>query len=174
MSVNRSRLAAVAGLLAVCAPLLVSATSTQEVFSSTILMTHNVERASLGIGPLRWNPKLAQSAQGWADHLAATGNFAHAPEQPANPQGENLWAGTKGHYPLEEKVRAWIREKRFFKPGTFPDNSTTNNVEDVGHYTQLMWRDTHDVGCAQATGAREDVLVCRYSSAGNYLGEKAF
>ena len=50
----------------------------------------------------------------------------------------------------------------------------TGKVADVGHYTQLMWRDTHDVGCAVATGNREDVLVCRYSSAGNYVGERAF
>ncbi|MGJ3627423.1 CAP domain-containing protein [Sphingomonas sp. MMS24-JH45] len=78
--------------------------------------------------------------------------------------------------PLEPEamVDAWAREKRYYKPGVFPDNSTTGHVADVGHYTQLMWRATRRVGCAVARGVREDVLVCRYAEAGNYRGETAF
>ena len=49
----------------------------------------------------------------------------------------------------------------------FPDNSTTGKVEDVGHYTQVIWRATSEVGCAEATSADEDILVCRYTEAGN-------
>ena len=170
---SRSSKAAVY-LLSLSAPFLIGAAGTTAPFDSRILALHNRERAIMGVGPLHWNPALAVSAQGWADHLAATGSFQHAPEVPNDPQGENLWAGTKGYYPLEARVDAWIREKRFFKRGTFPQNSVTGNVEDVGHYTQLMWRDTQEVGCAQATSAREDILVCRYSNAGNYIGEEVF
>ena len=61
-----------------------------------------------------------------------------------------------------------------FHPGLFPNNSATGNVDDIGHYTQLMWRDTGEVGCALARGSAEDVLVCRYSDAGNYIGERPF
>lgn len=164
----------VACLFGACAPLLISATGIPPAFDATLLAVHNRERATMGVPPLHWNPALASSAQKWADHLAATGTFQHAPDLPGQPQGENLWAGTKGYYPLEARVEAWIREKRYFRPGTFPHNSVTGNVEDVGHYTQLMWRDTHEIGCAQASGAREDVLVCRYSNAGNYIGEEVF
>jgi uncharacterized protein YkwD len=128
----------------------------------------------MNIEPLSWDPALAASARLWAVHLAVTGRFEHAPEQPFAPQGENLWAGTKGYYSLEAMVGAWVREKRYFRPGTFPNNSTTGRVEDVGHYTQLIWRQTRQVGCAMATGGREDILVCRYNDAGNYLGEKPF
>ncbi len=53
-------------------------------------------------------------------------------------------------------------------------NSTTGRVEDVGHYTQLVWRATSQVGCAEATGTREDILVCRYAEAGNWRGERPF
>ncbi len=161
-------------LLMAAMPLLIGATGLTSMFDARILAAHNRERASADIAPLRWNPALAASAQAWADHLAATGLFAHAPDQPDSPQGENIWAGTRGYYALESRVDAWIREKRYFRQGTFPGNSTTGNVEDVGHYTQLMWRDTHDVGCAEATGAREDILVCRYSAPGNYIGQQVF
>jgi uncharacterized protein YkwD len=157
-----------------CAPLLVSANGLSSGFDTRILAAHNRERDSLNIAPLRWNESLAASAQLWANHLAATGSFEHAPERASDPQGENLWAGTKNAFALESRVGAWIREKKFFKQGIFPQNSTTGRIEDVGHYTQLIWRDTRDVGCATATGREEEVLVCRYSSAGNYVGEAVF
>ncbi|HJT43744.1 MAG TPA: CAP domain-containing protein [Rhizomicrobium sp.] len=150
------------------------AADTPPAFDQRILAVHNRERLGLGLDPLHWNPALAQSAQQWADYLAATGRFEHAPENSYAPQGENLWAGTKGYYALEARVDAWIREKKFFQPGSFPDNSITGRVEDVGHYTQVVWRATKEVGCAQAASASEDILVCRYAEAGNYRGEQPF
>ena len=153
------------------APLLAGASAGIE---ERLLARHNQERATRGLPPLAWDPALVVSARGWADHLAEQGAFYHAPERRTDPQGENLWAGTRGYYSPEAMVDAWAREKKWYKPGVFPDNSTTGRVADVGHYTQLMWRATHSVGCAVARGAREDVLVCRYSEAGNYRGEMAF
>lgn len=160
--------------VALCSPFLIGAADLSSAFEARVLATHNRERAGLEIAPLRWNASLAGSAQQWADHLASSGSFEHAPERDGEPQGENLWAGTKNAFPIEARVGAWIREKTHFKHGVFPNNSTTGKVEDVGHYTQLIWRDTRDVGCAQATSAREDILVCRYSSAGNYVGERVY
>lgn len=161
-------------VLTAAAGLLTSATSSQRSFESRLLVAHNAERAAVGVSPLRWNTHLQAAAQQWANHLAATRSFRHAPESDADPQGENLWAGTRGHYALEDMVEAWSREKRFYRHGTFPAISTTGRVEDVGHYTQLVWRDTSQVGCATASAGGEDILVCRYSNPGNYVGEKPF
>lgn len=161
-------------LILLCAPLVLGSTSLTVNFDQRILAAHNRERTAMGIPPLAWNSELEASARVWADHLAVTGAFEHAPERSGNPEGENLWAGTKGYYSAEAMVDGWIREKRFFKQGMFPNNSVTGKVSDIGHYTQLMWRETGEVGCARATGQREDVLVCRYSDAGNYEGEKPF
>lgn len=171
MAGKRTKLSIAA--LALAAPGLMGAVAPANL-ESRLLAAQNRERAAMGVEPLRWNPQLARDARGWADRLAATGAFAHAPTDPRNPQGENLWAGTRGRYAAEAMVDAWAREKRTFKPGVFPNNSLTGRVADVGHYTQLMWRDTRQVGCALASGAREDVLVCRYSAAGNWVGEKPF
>lgn len=161
-------------LLAAGAPMLMGSMNLTADFEQRVLGAQNRERAAMGIAPLRWNAALAASAKNWADHLAATGEFEHAPENPLLPEGENLWAGTRGYYTFEAMVDGWVREKRNFKPGAFPNNSATGKVADVGHYTQLMWRTTREVGCAKATGQQEDVLVCRYSDAGNYIGERPF
>lgn len=160
-------------ILCAGAPALIGTVDMHGHFEERLLAAHNRERDALGLAPLRWDPTLAAAARGWADQLARTGAFEHAPEQ-EEPQGENLWAGTRGRYALEAMVDGWAREKRYFRYGPFPNNSSTGRVEDVGHYTQLVWRETREVGCAMATGAREDVLVCRYAEAGNYEGELPF
>ncbi|MBC2668158.1 CAP domain-containing protein [Novosphingobium piscinae] len=161
-----------AAALALGAPALLGSTSFDGGFEQRVLAAHNLERSRMGVGPLRWNPRLADNAQRWADYLAATGRFEHAPENRLNPEGENLWAGTRSYFTPEAMVDAWVREKRHFRPGVFPNNSLTGQVEDVGHYTQLIWRATGEVGCALARGRQEDVLVCRYAEAGNWKGER--
>jgi uncharacterized protein YkwD len=143
-------------------------------FAQRVLAAQNYEREQLGLGSLQWNPKLAASAEMWASQLAVTHRFEHAPERPVKPEGENLWEGTRGDYPPEAMVNAWIREKKNFKPGIFPNNSKTGNVEDVGHFTQVAWRNTTQVGCAVAQNADQDVLACRYLPAGNYVGQRPF
>ncbi len=127
----------------------------------------------MGIPPLQWNDRLAADARGWADELARTGKFEHSPDTPGEePQGENLWAGTPRAFSPEAMVRLWVSEKRDYRPGVFPYNSRSGDVENVGHYTQLIWRSSRQVGCASAVGAREEFLVCRYSEAGNVYGER--
>jgi hypothetical protein len=158
--------------LVLAAPIIIGSSNGTVNVDARLLAAHNRERATVGVEPLRWSADLAASARIWANHLADTGAFEHAPEARLNPEGENLWAGSKGYFSAEAMVNAWLREKRFYKPGVFPNNSVTGRVSDVGHYTQVIWRDTSQVGCAIARGAREDILVCRYSQAGNYMGEQ--
>jgi Cysteine-rich secretory protein family len=172
MTFNRWKSQVTACAVVLIAPLVMGATNPPATFEQRILAAHNRERLNLGLEPLSWNPALALSARHWADYLASSGRFEHAPESPYAPEGENLWAGTKDYFAPEAMVNAWIREKRFFRLGVFPNNSTTGRVEDVGHYTQLIWRATTEVGCAEATSVREDILVCRYAEAGNYIGER--
>ena len=143
-------------------------------FAQRVLDSQNVERESLGLVPLHWDPGLAASAATWGDRLATTNRFEHAPEKSVEPEGENLWEVTRSYFPPEAMVNAWVREKKYFKPGLFPDNSTTGNYEEVGHFTQIAWRATTSVGCAVVANADYDILVCRYSQAGNYVGQRPF
>ncbi len=168
---NLSPFVAIAML--VSSPLLIGGTSARADFNERLLAAQNAERAKLGVPALKWDAGLAADARQWADQLAATGRFEHSADQPGKePQGENLWAGTPRAFSPEAMVGLWAAEKRDYKPGVFPNNSRSGDVEQVGHYTQLIWRATGQVGCATAIGKKEEVLVCRYSEAGNVYGER--
>lgn len=141
-------------------------------FVARMLASHNAERANVGAPPMRWNASLAEDAQVWADYLARSGRFEHSPQPPReHAVGENLWMGTAHAYSFEEMVGDWVDERKDFVDGIFPNVSRTGNWEDVGHYTQLIWADTQEVGCALATNGADDYLVCRYAKAGNWFGE---
>lgn len=167
------KIAAISALL-VAAPALTGATL--PTLEQRLLNPHNAERVRAGVPPMQWDAQLATDAQQWARHLAATGQFEHFEEVSDDPdaQGENLWMGTRGAFSPEVMVGHWIEEKKDFKPGVFPDNSRTGDLEDVGHYTQIVWRDTRNVGCAIARNAADEFLVCRYSATGNVIGERPF
>ena len=163
-----------AATLLLCSPLLIGGTATHADFNARLLAAHNAERDAMGVPPLAWNSRLAADARVWANQLAATGRFEHSPDEPGQePQGENLWAGTPRAYSPEAMVRLWVAEKRDYRPGVFPNNSRSGDVERVGHYTQLVWRSSREVGCATAVGREEEFLVCRYSEAGNVMGQRA-
>jgi hypothetical protein len=157
--------------LLLAAPALLGAADEGPGFNQRVLASHNQERAALGLAPLRWNPQLARAAGTWAEQLASSGRFEHSPEVPRLRVGENLWGGTAGRFAPEQMVGLWLEEKRYFKPGVFPANSTSGNAHDVGHYTQVIWRRTTEVGCSLARGEQEDILVCRYAQAGNVRGQ---
>lgn len=136
-------------------------------FSERLLDAHNAERQRLGLPTLRWSDRLAGQAQDWADHQAYHGLYEHAEERFG--AGENLWMGWVGTSTPEQMIQAFIDERVYFRPGRFPDVSTTGDWHDVGHYTQLIWPGTQELGCAMAQGRGSEYLVCRYFPAGNVM-----
>ena len=139
--------------------------------AARILAVHNRERARVGAPALAWDVNLAAEAGAYAVDLARLGRLQHASAEARQGQGENLWLGTRGAYGIEEMVDSWANERRRFRPGTFPDVSSSGAGSDVGHYTQMIWRGTTRVGCALRSSSRWDVLVCRYSPSGNVVGQ---
>ncbi|WP_299192566.1 CAP domain-containing protein [uncultured Erythrobacter sp.] len=136
------------------------------------LAAHNAERAEFGVAPLRWNDDLAREAQRWARKLAREERLQHSTREERNRTGENLWMGTARSYSPDAMIAAFTNEKQYFSAGEFPRVSITGDWKDVGHYTQIVWAETREVGCARAPGERFDVLVCRYWPAGNVMGQR--
>jgi uncharacterized protein YkwD len=143
-------------------------------FASALLAEHNSERDRAGVPRLVWSGKLAHEAHQWAEVLARENTMRHAPRDISRGAGENLWMGAAGYYGPDKMVGAFVDENRVFVYGTFPKVSTTGRWQDVGHYTQVVWRDTKEVGCAIARGEAYDFLVCRYWPAGNWIGQVPF
>jgi hypothetical protein len=136
--------------------------------AAELLAAHNAYRGSLGLPPLRWSNQLAVSAQRWAVHLAEIGKLEHS------GSGQNLAMASSGSRSLAQLVDLWGSERAYFTNGYFPEISTTGNWVNVGHYSQMVWKTTTEVGCGLATNYGWDVLVCDYNPPGNVMGERAF
>lgn len=171
----RRRMLRCAVLLALACPNALPAQAQDRLsgFADRILATHNEERARLGIGPLSWSPALEANAARWAEHLATLTVLEH--DDSLDVEGENLWRGSKGAYTPEDMVTLWIDERAAFQNHVFPDVSLSGQWQDVGHYTQVIWRTTGQVGCAlTVAGGEDEVLVCRYMEGGNFEGEMTY
>ena len=143
---------------------------------SMVLAVHNRERAAVGVPPLVWNDTLAADARTYAEHLATTGKSDHPSAEwvsahPMSPEGENIAgrSGTPSTVSMAQEMQGWIAEKNVFQG--LP-SATGDNV--VGHYTQMVWKGTTQVGCATAASNNYDVLVCRYTPPGNINGQKPY
>ncbi|MBI3924850.1 MAG: SCP-like extracellular [Armatimonadetes bacterium] len=131
--------------------------------SLKVLQLHNDSRAEVGVEPVKWSYELAAHAQEWADHLAATGSFGHRPD---DRFGENLAMGSTA----EQAVGMWLAER----PRYHGETITAQNFSLFGHYTQMIWRDTREIGCGKAKGPNGVIWVCSYDPGGNVIGQKPY
>ena len=141
-------------------------------FAERMLAVHNRHRAEVGAPPLAWSERLAVTAAAYGPRLATKGDLVHSPRSERPGVGENLWRGHRGQYSLEAMVDYWAEEKRMFRPGLFPNVSSTGNWLDVSHYTTMVWRTTTQVGCALERSGPFDYLICHYSPKGNQDGKR--
>ena len=137
-------------------------------WANSILAVHNSERAAVGVPPLVWSDTLAASAQAWAEHLATIKEMVHS------GPGENIagfdWEGPTAPY----GTSLWVAEKQYWQGGVL----TNENWYPAGHYTQMVWRNTQEVGCGAAPpgagGPAWSTLVCQYNPPGNYIGQAPY
>jgi uncharacterized protein YkwD len=142
----------------------------QSINRNEVLAAHNKYRQQVGVPGLKWSNSLASSAQQWAKQLASTNTFKHS----STNYGENIWAGTKGRYSQAKMVDNWGSEKQYFiRDGIFP-NTCRGGWQKCGHYTQIIWKNTTEVGCGLARGAQMDYFVCQYNPPGNFQGQKPY
>ena len=147
------------------------------------MQAHNTARTDVGVNEsLSWSDVIALDAQTYADEIAKSGIWDHDPKNrngyENGPYGENLFTAT--YQPsLKRATQAWIAEKADYHYGKVGDSSTCNTGKVCGHYTQVIWKETLEVGCGISqyqTGAHKDwyVVVCKYKKPGNYIGHTPY
>ena len=150
---------------------------------AAFVAAHNKWRAEVGVKEkLNYSPALAVFAQVWADNLKQTNHCQMRHSKPDGKYGENLyWASalnwSDGRKELQkispqQVVDGWGSEKVDYD---YANNSCTPG-KMCGHYTQLVWRTTRTVGCAMAVcgDTQQQVWVCQYQPAGNWVGKKPY
>lgn len=140
-------------------------------YSAEILDYHNALRAEFGSPKLQWNPLLAAHAGDYARMMTETGQLTHSSRAGRENERENLSLGLHGANSLQSMLDGWGTEKRYYKPGIFPDVSTTGDWMSVAHFTQMIWPATTQVGCGFYVGRKYDAMACRYSPPGNTDGK---
>lgn len=136
-----------------------------------ITAAHNRLRSEVGVPALVWNAELAALATGFI----ADCEFSHSSSQERSNKagfqyiGENLYQ-SGGFQPTGAQVSdAWGSEKADY-------DYASNSCSGVcGHYTQQVWADTTDLGCAlKNCGGSTFIVSCEYGPGGNINGQRPY
>ncbi|KAL8173278.1 UNVERIFIED_CONTAM: hypothetical protein K2H54_043802 [Gekko kuhli] len=116
---------------------------------------------------MEWNPAAAENAKRWAQQCTLN----HSPREKRTVNGkvcgENLYMST-APVTWPKAIQDWYDEVKDFKYGY---GSVTGG--QTGHYTQMVWYRSNEVGCAWAHcpgRGYEYYYVCHYCPAGNIIG----
>ncbi|MDB4973705.1 MAG: hypothetical protein JWN48_2046 [Myxococcaceae bacterium] len=161
-----------------------------------ITAAHNAVRAKVMASPMLadmvWDRDVAAYAQQWADMLAMTSCSTPRHRSGAELQqkgyGENLatFGATQGAgSTAQQAVSGWAAEVACWTYGTFAktdkcDSTCYKNLhsDGCGHYTQVVWRKSTRLGCGVASCMagqfKQDIWICNYSPAGNYVGQAPY
>ena len=134
---------------------------------SEMLHSHNQVRLQRQIPPLRWSYSLEAAAQEWAEHLSAIGAMQH---DHTRRVGQNLFVSYGRQMPPAFVVGKWAGESKDYDERRFK----CAPGEVCGHFTQVIWRGTKEVGCGVAGGNNGQFWVCFYSPPGNIIGYKPY
>jgi pathogenesis-related protein 1 len=144
-----------------------------------IVTAHNNWRSQVNIPRLHWSPTIAELAQSYADSLKS--NEDCQPSHSATDLGENLfWAspitysdGRSEFLPMTPArvIDDWGGEK-----DDYDSASNTCAIGKVcGHYTQMVWKSTTEIGCGKAVCPdNSQIWVCNYRPAGNIVGQHPY
>lgn len=135
-----------------------------QVEKCAILKAHNDARDAekAGLPHLKWNDKLAEIAFAYSKQC----KWQHS----QNGYGENLMMGTAGGFTVADAVNAWVGEKKNYNGQPIGQG----NFGSYGHYTQVVWKATTEVGCGYAKCGGNVIMTCNYNPAGNITGGKPY
>src|SRR5262249_28459173 len=132
------------------------------------------------LSPLCWNATVAGHAQAWATTCSG---LMHDPNLGTLGEGQNLYAAAVSNgFPTtaaQDAEPSWAAEAANY-------DYTTNTCaagKVCGHYTQIVWRSTTDLGCGLQNCTVNSpfpgfpnwtIVVCNYKPAGNIIGQRPY
>ncbi|XP_059482166.1 uncharacterized protein LOC132200592 [Neocloeon triangulifer] len=140
-------------------------------FISDCIRWHNIFRQKHSAEPLTMSSQLCAYAQAWANHLAHTNTFYYRNDRQI---GQNLFCrptGPQAHVEISGRDVAlhWygaMRQYDFFK-GADRLHANVN----AGHFTQLVWGSSKQLGLGKAQSRNgRVVVVANYYPPGNVNG----
>ncbi|CAG9795124.1 unnamed protein product [Diatraea saccharalis] len=159
-----------------------------------IVDAHNRLRQSVALGQVSsqppaanmmemvWDDELAATAQNWANQCTPAHDRAAQRDVGRFPVGQNLaatWTTRPPSGPSDsqpdfmKQINAWFDEVKIygFKP--------INGGHGTGHYSQLVWGETSQVGCGYTfyydpSRGYTKLYVCNYGPGGNVIGSNPY
>jgi len=112
-----------------------------------------------------WNEEAAANAQRWAEACDQKHSTRAQRRISTSGCGENIYMSSRKNS-WTDAIQAWYGEVKDFQYGK---GSVNGGV--VGHFTQVVWYRSNQIGCAMAecpNGRYRYFYVCQYCSPGNY------
>ncbi|KAF2262855.1 PR-1-like protein [Lojkania enalia] len=140
-----------------------------ENFKNTALNAHHYWREIHCAQAVAWNDTIARAAKESVEscpqnqrHDRAGSNLSAASPPPADDDNDRWIEMTR------EMIHGWHEEEYKY------DYAHPGTPEGTGHFTQLVWRGTTQIGCALASCKGKNMpgrLYCFYEPAGNIIND---
>ena len=140
-----------------------------EAVRSEMLTRHNFYRAQHQVSDLTRVSAIEAIAQNYSNYLASINSMIHSSNKYLGSKlGENLYWGPKYSTIGTASVDAWYSEVKDY------DFSNPGYKSGIGHFTQLVWKSSENLGCGVGCGSNNYCFVtCNYYPAGNVLSRFA-
>jgi len=149
-----------------------------ELFNELEIKKHNELRKKHHVDDIILNKELMKIAQKHADKMAKTNNFSHSNKKDRELKnhkgewvGENIyyfWSSGQLCYTSGDSTQSWYDE---IKDYNFEKGESSNGGV-VGHFTQVVWKNTKEAGFGLAFGKNECYVVGNYYPGGNFNNEE--
>jgi len=131
-------------------------------FRAECLKAHNEYRRKHGVGPLKLDSTISNFAQNWANTIASRRQLEHSSDR---KYGENIYWSSGKSITGKAPVDSWYDE---IKQYSYKNASFSSGT---GHFTQVVWKSSCDLGVGMACVGNEVYVVASYYPVGNVYGE---
>ena len=142
-----------------------ASTSEYNDFYLEALDAHNTYRKKHHVGPLKLNKEICKIAEDYAKKLAYEIGYLKHSENCYNDDilGENLFFCEGMDATGIAVTKNWYGENK-------KHNYTDDWKNGTGHFTQMVWKETKEVGFGKCKNKGKTFVVANYFPAGNVLG----